>query len=112
MTIYMYSKEDQVKALSSEVRMEILRFLKNPMKHFAHQKSANPKEFGVCMQLIAAKLEVSQPTISRHLELLKRADFIKVRRFQKWSYCSRNEIALSKYIEWLRNNLGVSDLAE
>jgi len=108
----MSSKEDQVKALSSEVRMEILRLLKNPLEHFAHQQSAGPSEFGVCMQLIAAKLEVSQPTISRHLELLKRADFIIVRRFQKWSYCSRNEIALSNYLDWLRKNLEINALAE
>ncbi|MCP5088496.1 MAG: winged helix-turn-helix transcriptional regulator [Rhodobacteraceae bacterium] len=103
----MNKRNDQVKALSSDVRMEVLRLLKNPKNHFSHQESADPEAFGVCMQLIAAKLKVSQPTISRHLELLKRADFITVRRFQKWSYCSRNEEALSEYLNWLRDDLSV-----
>ncbi|MCP5076045.1 MAG: winged helix-turn-helix transcriptional regulator [Rhodobacteraceae bacterium] len=104
----MSKRNDQVKALSSEVRMEILRLLNQPKKHFAHQESADPEHFGVCMQLIAEKLKVSQPTISRHLELLKRAEFISVRRFQKWSYCTRNETALAEYLEWLRTDLAIS----
>ncbi|WP_406721698.1 ArsR/SmtB family transcription factor [Thioclava litoralis] len=81
--------------------MNILRVLDDPGRHFAHQESADPVEIGVCVQLLAEHFGVSQPTMSRHVELLKRANFLSARRRQKWTYCSRNEAALRDYNEWL-----------
>ena len=66
-------REDQIKALANETRLEILRLLDDPLCHFAQQESADPVETGVCIQLIAEHFGVSQPTMSRHIELLKRA---------------------------------------
>lgn len=100
-------REDQIKALASELRMEILRVLDDPIRHFRHQESADPVKTGVCVQLIAEHFNVSQPTMSRHLDLLKRADFIATKRQQKWTYCSRNEIALADYADWLRQSLNI-----
>lgn len=99
-------RSTQIKALASETRMEILALLAEPKKHFAKQWSADPVEFGVCMTLIAAALAVAQPTASRHLDLLKQANFITVRKHQKWSYCRRNEAGLEDYLNWLRQELG------
>ncbi|MEJ2228201.1 MAG: winged helix-turn-helix domain-containing protein, partial [Alphaproteobacteria bacterium] len=65
----------QIKALSSEVRMEILELLKQPKENFANQYSADPCEVGVCMHLIAEKLNLSPPTITRHIDLLRQAGF-------------------------------------
>lgn len=107
MTIYMTNRTDQIKALSSESRIEILRLLDDAAAHFGHQESADPAEFGVCVNLIAEKLGVSQPTASRHIDLLKRAGFLKVRRWRQWSYCSRDEAAIGEYHRWLRETLNV-----
>lgn len=87
--------------------MEILRLLREPRREFPHQESADPSEVGVCMNLIAQRLGVAQPTISRHIELLQRADFLKIRRQKKWSYCSRNEEALRDYHRWLSDSLSI-----
>ncbi|WP_199444728.1 ArsR/SmtB family transcription factor [Acidocella aminolytica] len=38
------------------------------------------------MTLIAEALGVAQPTASRHLDILRQAQFIVVRRYLKWSY--------------------------
>lgn len=103
----MPNRSDQIKALASESRMEILRLLADPEASFAHQESADPVKTGVCMNLIAERLGVSQPTVSRHIELLHRADFLTIVRRQKWAYCARNEVALSEYHRWLRDNLGI-----
>jgi len=103
----MADRSDQIKALSSESRMEILRLLKNPGQEFSHQESADPGDFGVCMNLIAERMGVAQPTISRHIELLRRADFLEIRKQQKWSYCSRNEQALTDYHRWLSASLAI-----
>lgn len=102
------NRTDQVKALASENRMEILRLLLEPKKNFSDQESADPAEFGVCMILIAEKMGVAQPTASRHIELLHRAGFINIRKWQKWSYCSRNEDALRDYHRWLAATLGIA----
>lgn len=103
----MSNREDQVKALANETRIEVLRLLDEPMLHFGHQKSADPKETGVCVQLFAEHFGVSQPTMSRHIELLKRAGFLNTKRQQKWTYCSRNEAALAEYANWFNRSLNI-----
>lgn len=107
MTIDMSNREDQVKALANETRIEVLRLLDRPMDHFAHQESADPVKTGVCVQLLAEHFGVSQPTMSRHVELLKRAGFIRAQRKQKWTYCSRDEAVLADYADWLKSSLNI-----
>ena len=103
----MTSRSDQVKALANDTRLEVLRLLNSPAAHFSHQESADPEETGVCVQLIADHFGVSQPTMSRHIELLKRAGFVVATRRQRWTYCRRDESALSEYAEWLTSTLNV-----
>lgn len=88
--------------------MQVLRLLAEPKTHFGHQWSADAVEFGVCMTMIAEALGVAQPTASKHLDILKQAGFITVRRHQKWSYCKRDEQAISEYLSWLQNELSQS----
>lgn len=87
-------RSTQMKALASPPRLTILRLLAEPQVHFGHQWSADAREFGVCMTLIAEALGVAQPTASRHLDLLRQAGFITVRRHLKWSYCKRDEAVI------------------
>jgi len=91
---------DQAKALASDVRLTILDWLKRPQDHFAHQKYRRPEEAGVCVTLIAAKLGVSQPTASRHLEILWRAGFLDQERFERWAFYKRNESAIGDFKRW------------
>ncbi|HIC81142.1 MAG TPA: ArsR family transcriptional regulator [Kiloniellaceae bacterium] len=101
----MSERIEQSKALASDARMQILGWLKDPRLHFAHQKTGDPAEIGVCVTLIADKLGMSQPTVSRHLELLRRADFVAVNRIGRWSYFSRSERGLADYRGWLNDTL-------
>jgi DNA-binding transcriptional ArsR family regulator len=104
----MFESEDkaiQIKALASEPRLTILRLLAEPTKHFGHQWSADPAEFGVCMTLIAEALGVAQPTASRHLDILRQARFIVVRRHLKWSYCRRDDRRIQEHLDWLSGEL-------
>lgn len=105
--IAIMERSTQIKSMASEQRLKILQLLARPADHFGDQWSADPAEFGVCMTLIAEALGVSQPTASRHLDILKQAGFITVQRHMKWSYCKRDETAISGYLEWLRVELGV-----
>lgn len=102
----MQDRSTQIRAFSSEQRLEILRLLKTPDVHFAGQWSADPATFGVCMTLIAEALGVSQPTASRHIDLLRQAGFITVRRKGKWAYCRRQEAVLGDFLSWIGETLG------
>lgn len=98
-------RSTQIRAMASPARMTILRLLADQKGNFGQQYSADPAEFGICMTLIAGKMGVTQPTVSRHLDILRQAGFIVVKRQHKWSYCRRNEIAIHDYLDWLRNEL-------
>ena len=98
-------RSTQIKAMASEKRLTVLRLLANPQGHFGQQWSADPAAFGVCMTLIAEALAVAQPTASRHLDILRQAGFITVRKHLKWSYCKRDETAIRDYLDWLATEL-------
>lgn len=101
----MVDRTEQTKALASDVRLQVLEWLKAPKRHFSRQKTGDPAEIGVCVTLLAGKLAMSQPTVSRHLELLRRAGFLRVRRIGRWSFFSRDERGLKDYRKWLYDNL-------
>lgn len=94
--------------MASEQRLKILRLLVDPGRHFGQQWSADPVEFGVCMTLIAKALTLAQPTASRHLDILRQASFITVRKHLKWSYCRRDEAAIRDYLDWLSHEISVT----
>lgn len=97
----------QITAMASEQRLKILQLLADPHKHFRRQWSADPTEFGVCMTLIAEALDIAQPTASRHVAIIKDAGFITVKKHLKWSYCKRDEAAISDYLQWLAEHLSL-----
>lgn len=99
----------QIKAMASEPRIKVLKLLSEPEKHFANQWSADAKEFGVCMTLIAQALDIAQPTASRHIDILKQAGFITTKRHMKWSYCQRDEDAIADYFCWLKSEISTSN---
>ena len=101
----MDNKIEQSKALASEARISILRWLASPDQHFSHQVTGAPSEIGVCVSLLTEKLGMSQPTVSRHLELLKQANFLTVQKIGQWSFFKRNEKGLSEYKRWLDDNI-------
>ena len=103
----MDKRETQVKALSGQTRIRILQLLLDPAQNFSHQESADPESFGVCMNLISEALDMSQPTISRHIGLLRQAGFVNVQKFKQWSYCKRDEKALSEFHRWLKKDLAI-----
>lgn len=101
----MSDRLEQFKALASEARLSILDWLAVPDRHFSHQVTGKPSEIGVCVTLITEKLGMAQPTVSRHLELLRRAGFLTVGKVGRWSFYQRNEAAISEYKRWVNDTL-------
>jgi DNA-binding transcriptional ArsR family regulator len=78
------------RALSSEKRVLILQWLKDPVKHFRPQKDGDLVDDGVCGVLIAEKLEVTQPTASEHLRILSDAGLLKSKKIKQWIFYKRD----------------------
>jgi len=80
-----------LRALANAKRLQILDWLKDPKKHFPRQTDGDLVRDGVCGILIAAKLQVSQPTASEHLRILLQAGLIRGKRTKKWTFYRRHE---------------------
>jgi DNA-binding transcriptional ArsR family regulator len=80
-----------IRALANERRLQILEWLKNPIKHFPPQVDGDLVKDGVCGCLIARKLRISQPTASEHLKILCQAGLTRPKRIKKWIFYKRDE---------------------
>ena len=80
-----------LKAVANDRRLRILEWLKEPRKHFPPQVDGDLVKDGVCGVFIAAKLKVSQPTVSEHLKVLTQAGLLRSKRIKQWTFYKRNE---------------------
>jgi DNA-binding transcriptional ArsR family regulator len=83
-----------IQALANERRLQILEWLKEPVRHFPPQRDGDLVKDGVCGLLIARKLRVSQPAVTEHLKVLSQAGFLKSKRIKKWTFYRRDEKAI------------------
>lgn len=88
---------DRLAALSSERRLQILEWLKEPTKHFRPQVDGDLERDGVCGVLIAEKLGVSQPTVSEHMRVLVASGLVDAKRIKQWIFYKRNEPAIAAF---------------
>ena len=79
------------KAVANDRRLQILNWLKMPVKHFPPQKDGDLVKDGVCGLFIAEKLGISAPTASEHLRVLSQAGLIRGKRIKQWTFYKRDE---------------------
>ena len=84
------------KALGNARRLQILSWLKEPRAHFREQVDGDLVTDGVCGQLIAEKLEVSQPTLSEHMRILVQAGLVTPKRIKQWTFYRRDEARIKE----------------
>ena len=93
---------DALRALDNDRRLQILRWLRDPTRHFRPQIDGDLVEDGVCGLLIAEKLGVSQPTVSEHMRLLVRAGLVRPKRIKQWTFYRRDDERLAEVLRALR----------
>jgi DNA-binding transcriptional ArsR family regulator len=86
---------DVIKALANERRLRILDWLKDPRTHFPPQVDGDLVEDGVCAVLIAAKLGITQATLSEHMRVLVQAGLVCATRIKQWTFYRRDEARIS-----------------
>lgn len=86
-------------AISDPTRRRILQLLK--------QKGccSIDKGFGLCACDIEARVKLSQPTISHHMAVLRKAGLILAEKQGPWMWYQRNERALRELAQALQNGL-------
>ena len=84
------------KALSSPIRLKVLDWLRDPEANFDSRREGDLSRSGACVSLIAHKAAISQPTASRHLEVLRRAGLVGTERVAQWNFHHRDEAGLSR----------------
>jgi DNA-binding transcriptional ArsR family regulator len=63
------------------------------------------KDVGLCASDIEQRVHLSQPTISHHMSILKKAGLIEAKKLGQWMWYRRNETVLRKFARTLRKNL-------
>jgi ArsR family transcriptional regulator len=91
------------KALANENRLHILHWLKHPEQHFPPHKEVQGFDNGVCVAFIQAKLNLSQAATSQYLTILQKAGLVIPTRVGKWTYYRRNEEALARFVDQLKD---------
>jgi DNA-binding transcriptional ArsR family regulator len=97
--------EEGLKALANDKRLQILSWLKDPAAHFRPQVDGDLDKDGVCGQLIAEKLGVSQPTASEHLRVLADAGFLGGKKIKQWVFYKRQEKAIAAFKAMIKSEI-------
>src|SRR5436190_14532700 len=81
-----------LKALADENRLRILSMLKQT----GCCSIAGAKDKGLCACDIESQLDLSQPTISHHMKILRAAGLVSAERVGSWMRYRRNEELLAQ----------------
>ncbi len=100
---------DVFKALSNDIRLDILKWLKDPHQHFdkptAHLSKTINEKVGICVGDIQEKANLSQSTVSQYLSMMQKAGLLESDRHGKWTYYRRNEKNIQELATYLKEEL-------
>ena len=63
------------------------------------------KDVGLCASDIEERIHLTQPTISHHMAILKKAGLVDAKKLGQWMWYRRNEFAVRVLTRSLRRNL-------
>jgi ArsR family transcriptional regulator len=63
------------------------------------------KEVGLCACDIEERVRLSQPTISHHMAILRKAGLVEAKKHGQWMWYRRNDAALRDLARTLRDEL-------
>ncbi|UJF17344.1 ArsR family transcriptional regulator [Vibrio sp. SS-MA-C1-2] len=91
-----------LKAINNPVRMDILRWLKDPKNNFNVSEQLVDAEIeDVCVSIIQEKSQLSQSTVSSYLTILQRVGLVNSKRIGSWTYYKRNDENIDRFTEAL-----------
>lgn len=95
--------------MENEKRLDMLRWLKNPMDHFekstAHLSKNISEKGSVCVGDIQEKAQTSPSTVSHYLKMMQRAGLLESERHGQWTYYRLNEEKIEEIVSLIKKNL-------
>jgi ArsR family transcriptional regulator len=88
-----------LQAIADPTRRRILQTLR------ARGACSIGKDVGLCASDIEQRIPVSQPTISHHMSILKKAGLVEAEKLGQWMWYRRNDRALRQFAKILRQSL-------
>lgn len=88
-----------LRAIADPARRRILALLKQP------GCCAIGKSSGMCACDVEGQIGLSQPTISHHMAVLRKAGLVEAEKIEQWMWYRRNEPALHTLAQTLREQL-------
>ena len=92
--------EAQLKALADPMRRRMLELLKR--RGCCSCDEVGISDPGLCLCDLESELDLSQPTITHHIQVLREAGLVQTQKIGRWLYCRRDEAALDRLGEWLQ----------
>jgi DNA-binding transcriptional ArsR family regulator len=86
-------------AIADPVRRQILKILRE------RGGCSIGKEVGLCASDIEHRIQLSQPTISHHMAVLRKAGLVEANKLGLWMWYRRNEAVIRDLTKSLRDNL-------
>ena len=80
-----------MRVLHNERRLLVLAWLQDPGANFPPQRDGDLVDDGVCLVFIAEKLGISQPSASKHMEMLTAAGLVRATPIGRWTFYRRDE---------------------
>lgn len=84
------------KALSSQRRQQVLKWLVDPVANFPAQHTGDLVKDGVCVGFIADKLGIAQPSATSQMKILQAAGLVMPTRIAQWTFYKRDEAGIRK----------------
>ena len=98
-----------LKALSSEVRFDLLVWTANPDRYFEHGELVVSEEAGfsggVSMVSLQSKAGISQSTLSYHMDVLTKANLVESRLIAKHLYYRANKPVIADFLSFFDHEL-------
>jgi DNA-binding transcriptional ArsR family regulator len=94
-----------MKTLGNKRRLEILSWLADPVAHFPPQRDGDLIDDGVCLLFIADKAGISQPSASKHMELLAAAGLVVSKPVGRWTFYRRDERGIAAALGVITDSL-------
>ena len=89
----------QMGAVADPARRRILALLKEKGCCSLDRKT------GLCACDVEQRMQLSQPTISHHMQVLTRAGLVQAEKHGRWRWYRRNEEALRRLLNALKDSL-------
>ncbi|NRA89470.1 MAG: winged helix-turn-helix transcriptional regulator [Rhizobiales bacterium] len=92
-------------ALANDNRLQIMQWIGSPRDHFPEQSDGDLVDDGVCVGSIVTKTGLTQPTITKHMNILANAGLVTHKKIKNWVFYKPNKRAIDAAIAQITNDL-------